>query len=78
MDKLLAGVESRREAVVTVAPGDEALRQRLGAPIGTPSRADRPAHHEAAQEQVPERIWRKDETLWGGPAPGRSGTASAG
>src|SRR4051812_7380766 len=62
MDKLVAGVESRREAVVTgrpariqsvipddLEPGVAALAQR------------------AIEEDVARRIWRKDESLWGGP-----------
>jgi transaldolase/glucose-6-phosphate isomerase len=60
MDKLIAGVESRREAVVTgrpariqsvipddLEPGIAALVQR------------------ATEEEVTRRIWRKDDTLWG-------------
>ncbi|MEA2428506.1 MAG: transaldolase / glucose-6-phosphate isomerase [Thermoleophilaceae bacterium] len=62
MDKLLAGVEARREAVVTgrppriqaVIPGD--LEQGLGALV-----------QKAAEEEVSRRIWEKDESLWGGP-----------
>src|SRR4051812_49206012 len=69
MDKLIAGVESRREAVVTgrpariqsvipddLEPGIAALVQR------------------AAEEDVARRVWRKDDSLWGGPGVPEIGT----
>jgi transaldolase/glucose-6-phosphate isomerase len=64
MDKLIAGVESRREAVVTGRPTaiESAIPDELEGPI-----ADR--IKKSSEEDVPERIWRKDETLWGGPGP---------
>jgi transaldolase/glucose-6-phosphate isomerase len=62
MDKLLQGVESRREAVITgrppriqaAIPGD--LEPGIGALV-----------EKAAEEDVSRRIWAKDESLWGGP-----------
>src|SRR4051794_24227563 len=64
MDKLIAGVESRREAVVTGRPAaiESAIPDELEGAIA--QRIEK-----AADEQVPERVWRKDETLWGGPGP---------
>jgi transaldolase / glucose-6-phosphate isomerase len=63
-DKLIAGVESSKEAAVTGRPAtiessipddlEPALAQRV---------------KQAIEEQVARRIWRKDETLWGGPGP---------
>jgi glucose-6-phosphate isomerase len=62
MDKLLAGVESRREAVVmgrpsriqSVIPDDH--EPGIGGAVGKATDAD-----------VARRIWQKDESLWGGP-----------
>src|SRR3954453_15394202 len=62
MDKLLDGVERRREAVITgppariqgTIPGD--LERGIGA-----------LAQKAAEEEVSRRIWAKDESLWGGP-----------
>jgi hypothetical protein len=65
LDKLLAGVESKREAVVTGKP------ERIESVIPDelePAIADRV--RKAAQEDVARRVWKKDETLWGGPGPG--------
>jgi transaldolase / glucose-6-phosphate isomerase len=62
MDKLLAGVENRREAVVTGRPSRiqsvivDTLEMRI-AGIGQKS----------LEEDVARRIWSKDESLWGGP-----------
>jgi transaldolase / glucose-6-phosphate isomerase len=62
MEKLLAGVESRREAVVTQRPPtiESALPDDVEKGI-----ANRVG--EAAREDVARRVWRKDESLWGGP-----------
>jgi transaldolase / glucose-6-phosphate isomerase len=62
MDKLLAGVESRREAVVTGRPPtiEAVLPDEL-----EPAIAERV--RKAQEEDVAQRIWRKDESLWGGP-----------
>src|SRR4051812_20191666 len=61
MLKLMAGIESQREAVVTGRPRtfesslppdlEEAVSQRI---------------REARSEDVARRVWRKDPTLWGG------------
>ena len=63
-DKLLAGVESVKEAIVTGRPEtiDSVLPDELEAPIA--KRAET-----AVSEGVARRVWRKDETLWGGPGP---------
>jgi len=62
MEKLLAGIASRREAFVTGRPStiEASLPEDLEAPLARRVKL-------AAQEQVARRIWRKDETLWGGP-----------
>src|SRR3954454_11393140 len=64
MDKPIAGVESRREAVVTGRPAaiETVLPDQLEDPIAERIRT-------AGEDKVPERVWRKDETLWGGPGP---------
>jgi transaldolase/glucose-6-phosphate isomerase len=61
MDKLVAGVESRREAVVTGRPAtiESVLPDELERPVA--KRIEK-----TAEEHVPERIWRKDASLWGG------------
>ncbi len=63
-DKLIAGVESVKEAIVTGRPPtiDSTLPDELEPPIA--KRAEL-----AVEEGVARRIWRKDETLWGGPGP---------
>jgi transaldolase/glucose-6-phosphate isomerase len=60
MDKLLAGLESAREAQVTGRPAtiESSLPEALEPAIT--ARVKR-----AAEEQVAQRIWRKDDTLWG-------------
>ena len=64
MDKLIAGVESAREAAVTGRPAtfESSLPDELQPDIAARVK-------QAAEEDVARRIWRKDETLWGGPAP---------
>ncbi|HKP90431.1 MAG TPA: bifunctional transaldolase/phosoglucose isomerase [Thermoleophilaceae bacterium] len=64
MDKLIAGVESKREAVVTGKP--ETIESVIPDDL-EPAIAERVK--KAAQEDVARRLWKKDETLWGGPAP---------
>ena len=61
MEKLIAGVESQREAVVTGRPPtiESVIPDEL-----EPKIAERIKR--AADEQVAQRIWRKDPTLWGG------------
>jgi transaldolase/glucose-6-phosphate isomerase len=62
MDKLIAGVESAREAAVTGRPVtfESSMPDELEPDIAARVK-------EAAQEDVARRIWRKDESLWGGP-----------
>ena len=61
-DKLLSGVESIREAVLTGRPKtiDSTLPDELEGPIAERAR-------KAEQEDVARRVWSKDESLWGGP-----------
>src|SRR2546421_7082596 len=64
LDKLLAGVESKREAVTTGRP--ETFESMIPDEL-EPAIADRVK--KAASEDVARRLWSKDETLWGGPGP---------
>jgi transaldolase/glucose-6-phosphate isomerase len=64
MDKLIAGVESKREAVVTGKP--ETIESVIPDDL-EPAIVERVK--KAAEEDVARRIWKKDETLWGGPGP---------
>jgi transaldolase/glucose-6-phosphate isomerase len=60
MEKLLDGIDTKREATVTRRP--PSIEASL--PDDTEPRvADRVA--KAAQDDVARRIWRKDDTLWG-------------
>ncbi len=61
-DKLIGGVELAREGVVTGRPKtiDSAIPDDLEPPII--ERVER-----AEKEEIAKRIWRKDESLWGGP-----------
>src|SRR3954468_7688563 len=61
-EKLLAGVESAREAVGLDRPKtfDSAIPDDLEEPV-------RKKLDEAQKEDVARRIWHKDESLWGGP-----------
>jgi len=63
-DKLIAGVESSKEAAVTGRPQtiDSSVPDEL-----EPSLAERVKS--AQEEGVARRVWSKDETLWGGPGP---------
>ncbi len=61
MDKLLAGIGSKREAIVTQRPHsidaslpDDDVEPRVAARV-----------KQATQDDVARRIWRKDDTLWG-------------
>src|SRR4051812_35021828 len=60
MDKLIAGVESQREAVVTGRPAaiESVIPDEL-----EPKIAER--IKKATEDDVAQRIWRKDPTLWG-------------
>src|SRR5919197_1465620 len=60
MDKLLAGIETKREAIVTQRP--PAVEASLPDDV-EPRVAARVK--QAAQEDVARRIWRKDDTRWG-------------
>ena len=61
-DALIAGVESSREAAVTGRP--ETIESSLPDEL---ERAIARRVEAAAVEGVTPRIWRKDESLWGGP-----------
>jgi transaldolase len=60
MEGLIAGVEDRREAVVIGRPPTikSVLPDELEAPIAETGRR-------AIAESVAQRVWRKDDTLWG-------------
>ena len=60
MEKLLAGVESKREAIVTGRPPtiESAIPDEL-----EPAIAKRIA--QAGEERIVKRIWAKDDTVWG-------------
>ncbi|MDQ3850632.1 MAG: bifunctional transaldolase/phosoglucose isomerase [Actinomycetota bacterium] len=60
MEKLLAGIEAKREAIVTGRPQtiDASLPDELEPRVAELVRR-------AAEEDVARRIWRKDDTLWG-------------
>jgi len=61
-DKLITGVESIREAVLTGRPQtiESSLPADLEGPIAERAKL-------AEQEDVARRLWAKDESLWGGP-----------
>jgi transaldolase / glucose-6-phosphate isomerase len=61
MKKLLEGIDSRRAAVVTGRP--DTIRAKLPRELEG-AVAERVAR--AAEEDVAQRVWRKDESLWGG------------
>jgi transaldolase/glucose-6-phosphate isomerase len=60
MEKLLAGIEAKREAIFTGRPEtiDASLPFELEAPVAQMVRR-------AVVEEVARRIWKKDPTLWG-------------
>jgi transaldolase/glucose-6-phosphate isomerase len=60
MDKLLAAMEDKREAIVTQRPTsiEASLPDDVASTVAERVR-------KAAQEDVARRIWRKDDTLWG-------------
>jgi transaldolase / glucose-6-phosphate isomerase len=64
MEKLIAGVESAREAAVTGRPAtfESNMPDDLEPPIAARVK-------KAVEENVVRRVWSKDETLWGGPGP---------
>jgi transaldolase/glucose-6-phosphate isomerase len=63
-DKLLAGIESQREAVLLGKPDiiESSISDDLQEPIAR-------RLEQAQKEDVARRIWHHDETLWGGPGP---------
>jgi transaldolase/glucose-6-phosphate isomerase len=63
-EKLLAGIESAREGIVMSRPKsvESSIPDDLEAKIA--ARVE-----ETQREDVARRIWRHDETLWGGPGP---------
>jgi len=60
MEKLLAGIESKREAIVTGRP--PTIESSLA---GNCEEAIAGRVRRAVAEDVVQRIWRKDDTLWG-------------
>ncbi|MGI8430157.1 MAG: bifunctional transaldolase/phosoglucose isomerase [Solirubrobacteraceae bacterium] len=62
MDRLLAGIEERREAVLTGRP--PTIQGRLPSPLVGPV-AERVGR--ALEQSVASRVWRHDASLWGGP-----------
>jgi glucose-6-phosphate isomerase len=62
MRRLLAGIEERRAAVVTGQPSR--IQARLP-PLLQPPVAERV--RQAVAENVAQRVWRRDASLWGGP-----------
>jgi transaldolase/glucose-6-phosphate isomerase len=62
MTRLLAGIEERRAAVVTGQPSriHARLPMLLQAPVAERVRV-------AVSENVAQRVWRRDASLWGGP-----------
>jgi transaldolase / glucose-6-phosphate isomerase len=63
MEKLIAGVESQREAVVTGRPPtiESVIPDELEPKVAARVRR-------AAEENVARRVWQKDPSLWGGDA----------
>src|SRR5680860_1086939 len=63
-DQLIAGVESSKEAAIMGRPPrvDSSIPDELEGPLAERVKT-------AVEENVARRIWRKDETLWGGPGP---------
>jgi transaldolase / glucose-6-phosphate isomerase len=61
-DKLITGVESIREAVLTGRPQaiESSLPEELEGPIAERAKL-------AERDDVARRLWAKDESLWGGP-----------
>jgi transaldolase/glucose-6-phosphate isomerase len=64
MEKLIIGVESAREAAVTGRPAtfESNIPDELEPAIAARVK-------QATEEDVARRVWRKDESLWGGPGP---------
>ena len=62
MKKLLAGIDQRRQAVVTGRPDTVVATLPRDLESAVAERVKR-----SADEDVAQRIWRRDESLWGGP-----------
>ncbi|HUA73031.1 MAG TPA: bifunctional transaldolase/phosoglucose isomerase, partial [Solirubrobacteraceae bacterium] len=62
MNRLLAGIEERRAAVVTGRPSR--IQARLPMLLQPPVSA---RVRQAVAENVAQRVWRRDASLWGGP-----------
>ena len=64
LDGLLAGVDDKREAIITDRPPtvSSSIPSELEPPIAETVKR-------AVGEGVARRVWSKDETLWGGPGP---------
>ena len=62
MNKLLAGIDNERQAILTGRP--PAIAATIPAELGE-AIAARVAR--AVEERVARRVWEKDESLWGGP-----------
>jgi transaldolase/glucose-6-phosphate isomerase len=62
MNKLLAGIESSRQAVLTGRP--EAIKASIPEDLSAGIAA---VVKKAVDEDVARRVWKKDESLWGGP-----------
>jgi transaldolase/glucose-6-phosphate isomerase len=60
MDKLLDGIDTKREAIVTHRP--QSIQASLPDDV---ERRVAERVRKAAEEDVARRIWRKDDTLWG-------------
>jgi transaldolase/glucose-6-phosphate isomerase len=60
MDKLLEGIDTKRQAIVTQRPSsiDASLPDAVEPAVAARVK-------QAAQDDVARRIWRKDDTLWG-------------
>jgi|HubBroStandDraft_6_1064221.scaffolds.fasta_scaffold14834_2 transaldolase/glucose-6-phosphate isomerase len=71
MTRLLAGIEERRAAVVTGQPSR--IHARLP-PLLQPPVAERV--RTAVSENVAQRVWRRDASLWGGVAGAAGGSSS--
>jgi transaldolase / glucose-6-phosphate isomerase len=62
LDRLLDGIDERREAVVTGRPSTIQARFPDDAVEPIAARVK-----QAVSDKVAERVWRRDSTLWGGP-----------
>ena len=71
MSRLLAGIEERRAAVVTGRPSR--IHARLPMLLQPPV-AERVRH--AVAENVAQRVWRRDPSLWGGAVGAAGGSSS--